>query len=60
VDEGKTGWFFPSGDASSLRNKMQDVWSRKARYSKTAIIKKQEEMEKKTRSRLKELLEQTF
>jgi len=57
IDEGKTGWFFPSGDSDSLREKMNEIWRGKARHSKAAIAKKEKEMENKTRRDLKKILE---
>jgi glycosyltransferase involved in cell wall biosynthesis len=57
VDEGKTGWFFSSGDSDDLRDVMERVWSGKAKFSKAAIARKDKEMELKTREKLKEILD---
>jgi glycosyltransferase involved in cell wall biosynthesis len=57
VDEGKTGWFFSSGDADDLREVMERVWSGKAKFSKAAIAAKDKEMERRTGEKLKEILD---
>jgi len=57
IDEGETGWYFSSGDAASLGEKMLDVWEGRSTYSKAAIAKKELEMKNLSKSRLKEILE---
>ena len=57
IDEGETGWYFSSGDAVSLGEKMLDVWEGRSTYSKAAIAKKEMEMKNLSKSRLKEILE---
>jgi glycosyltransferase involved in cell wall biosynthesis len=56
IDEGKTGWFFSSGDFKDLRRVLDSVWSGKAKHSKAAIAKKEREMELRTRQGLKEII----
>ena len=57
VEEDKTGWFFPSGDAESLREKMGEIWAGERKSSASAIGKKEKEMDGRTEAKLKELLE---
>lgn len=58
IEEDKTGWFCPSGDYRALADKMLEISEGKRKFSRDAIAKKELEMKGKSKTRLKEILEQ--
>ncbi len=58
VDEGKTGWFFNAGDYESLGQTMLNVWNKKGKFNPDAIVKKELEMEEKSKESFRVIMEE--